>query len=155
VRFSLVGLAGLSLYLVLPIAGSFSSAVHVPFWPGLRYNLSGQHNLLFHVVFNKWVVFKGLRPLWVLALPSLLPLLALGIRWPAYFGDPSKLGVSLATSVFHVLHALMLVVCTCVAFDPQFSPRNYNPALLPGNILLLPFYYLGALCAGYFVGYFL
>jgi tetratricopeptide (TPR) repeat protein len=155
VRFSLAGLAGLSLYLLLPIAGSFSSAVHVPFWQGLRYNLSLQHNLLFQVVFNKWIVFKGDRPLWVLALPSLVPLLALGIRWPAYFGDPSKLGVSLATSVFHFLHALMLVVCTWVAFDPQFSPRNYNPALLPGNILLLPFYYLGALCAGYFVGYFL
>src|SRR5262249_2751751 len=91
------------------------------------------------------------RPLWVLALPSLLPIVVMGIRWPSYFGDPSKLGVSLTTLIFHFVHAVLFVVCAWVALDPEkFSLRN----LLP-DIPLLTLYYLGALALGYYCGYFL
>ena len=60
----------------------------------------------------------------------------------------SKLGVSLATWVFHFLHAVLLVLCIWVALDRQFSPRHYQTNMMVYGILLLPFYYLGALSIG-------
>src|SRR5262249_34184127 len=53
------------------------------------------------------------------------------------------------------LHAVLLVLCIWVALDRQFSPRHYQPTMMVYGILLLPFYYLGALSVGYFSGYFL
>jgi len=146
----LLGLAGLSFYLLLPLVNVFSHGMHVGFWQALHFNLSQQKNLLFQLPFNKYMLFQYERPLWVLALPSLLPVLAMGVRWPAYFGDPSKLGIALATLFFHLFHGALLLLCAWVALDPLFSPRNYAPWLT-----LLPLYYLGALSLGYFSGYFL
>ena len=141
-RMFLCGLAGLSLYLLLPLVNSLANISRVPFWSSLHSYLQFQQLVLSALPFNKYAVFKGDSPLWVLALPSLLPLLVISIRWPSYFGDPSKLGVALTTSIFHLFHGLLLVVCLWVALDPRFSPRHQpilNSAGLPG----LPFYYLG------------
>jgi tetratricopeptide (TPR) repeat protein len=152
----LVGLAGLSLYLLMPLADSISTGGVVGFWPALRANLANQKALVFEFVVNPRLLLRGEKPLWVLALPSLLPVLALAIKWPSYFGDPSKLGVTLATLIFNVLYAVLFAVCFWVALDPQFSPRHYwGAGLQDYGILLLPFYFLGALSAGYFAGYFL
>ncbi|SPE51437.1 membrane hypothetical protein [Verrucomicrobia bacterium] len=84
------------------------------------------------------------------ALFSLLPVCLISVRWASYFGDTSKLGVTLATLMFHLVHAFFLVACIWVALDPPFSPRHttFGPSFLS-------FYYLGALSVGYFSGYFL
>jgi tetratricopeptide (TPR) repeat protein len=150
-RMFALGTVGLCLYLLLPIVNVFSTTFQVSFWEALKLNLGLQKSAL-ATVFQKYYLFSGERPWWVLALPSLLPVLAMSIRWPSYFGDPSKLGVTLATSIFHLLYGVLLVVCTWIALDPQLSPRYYDPRL---GLLLLPFYYLGALGIGYFSGYFL
>ena len=76
----------------------------------------------------------------MLALTSLVPVFIIGIRWASYFGDTSKLGIALATFMFHVVHALFLVACIWVALDPPFSPRNKG-----FGSPFLTFYYLGAL----------
>jgi predicted Zn-dependent protease len=153
-RMFIMGVAGLSLYLLLPtivaLKGGDSS-----FWQVLRSNLTNQKNYLMALAFSKDALLNGDRPLWVLGLPSLLPVLALSIRWPSFMGDISKVGLTLANLAFHVIHAVLLIVCLWVALDPQFSPRNYQPLLGNYGILLLPFYYLGALSIGYFTGYFL
>ena len=149
-RMFLVGLVGLSAYLLLPLVVAFSGETQASFWQALKYNLGFEKSYLFALPFNKDALFKGDPPMWVLALPALVPMLLLGIRWPSYFGDPSKLGVATAKLVFHVFHAVLLVVCLWVAMDPPFSPRK----LIPG-LPLLTFYYLGALAIGYYVGYFL
>jgi len=149
------GVTGIALYLLLPLVTALSATSTVGFWPALKYNLVEQKNFLVALVFSKQMLFQGDRPLWVLALPSLVPLLVLGVRWPSYFGDPSKLGVALATLTFHMVHAALLVVCTWVALDPVFSPRHYQVSLANYGVHLLPFYYLGALSVGYFSGYFL
>ncbi|HTL56249.1 MAG TPA: tetratricopeptide repeat protein [Candidatus Limnocylindrales bacterium] len=153
-RMFLLGTAGMLLYLLLPVVAALSG-IQLSVWQLLRANLASQKTYLSMMLLSKSQLFQGERPLWVLALPSLLPVLALSIRWPSYFGDISKLGVTLATWVFHFLHAVLLVLCVWVALDPQFSPRHYQPAMMSYGLLLLPFYYLGALSVGYFSGYFL
>ena len=86
----------------------------------------------------------------LLALTSLVPVFVISIRWASYFGDNSKLGIALATFMFHVVHGLFLVACIWVALDPPFSPRNKG-----FGVPFLTFYYLGALTVGYCSGYFL
>jgi len=81
---------------------------------------------------------------------SLLPMLALGIKWPSYFGDTSKLGVSIATFTFHLVHGILLLLCAWVALDPPVAPRVHAPGLP-----FLTLYYLTALNLGYLIGYFL
>lgn len=154
-RMFIVGVVGLSLYLVLPAICSLATGGEATFWQALRANLTNQKTYLMALVFNKDALINGDRPLWVLGLPSLLPVLALSIRWPSFMGDISKIGVALANLAFHVIFGVLLIVCLWVALDPQFGPRHYQPVLANYGILLLPFSYLGALSIGYFTGYYL
>ncbi len=154
-RMFIVGVVGLSLYLVLPALSALGGGPEVSFWQVLRANLASQKTFLTTLVFSKDALINGDRPLWVLGLTSLLPVLALSIQWPSFMGDISKIGVALANAAFHVIFGVLLVVCLWVTLDPQFSPRHYQPILANYGILLLPFYYLSALSIGYFTGYFL
>ena len=149
VRMFLLGLLGLSLYLLLPIVQSIAGKGS--FWSTLKANVGTQVFML-HALLNKYQLFHADPPLWIVALPSLLPILAVSIKWPSYFGDTSKLGIAIATFASHLVHALFFVLCVWIALDPnvRISPR----ANLPG-ISFLTLYYLGALSVGYFSGYFL
>jgi len=140
-RMMLFGLLGLSLYLLLPALASLSKIDPIDFWQALRANLLTEKN--FMLVFPRKVLV-------LMSLTSLLPVLVLSIRSASYFGDTSQLGVSLVTFVFHVVHALFLVVCLWVMLDPQFSPRHSG-----FGISFLNLYFLSALSVGYFSGYFL
>jgi len=142
-KMSLCGLAGLSFYLLLPLLQSWADTA-VPFWPALKANLAAQRNFLTFFYQN------GRQEVALLALTSLVPVFIMAIRWASYFGDTSRLGVALATFMFHAVHALFLVACIWVALDPPFSPRNKG-----FGSPFLPFYYLGALVVGYCSGYFL
>ena len=147
-RMLLCGLAGLSLYLLLPLIASFSKTQPVGFFEALKFNLLLQKNML---------VFFPKKTLLLLSLTSLVPVLLVAIRWGAYFGDTSQLGMTLARVIFHIVHAAFLLICLWVMLDPPFSPRNVdfgNPAFKP-YCPFLTFYYLGALSVGYFSGYFL
>lgn len=149
-RVFFVGSAGLCVYLIQPLATAISGSEY-GFWSALKANLSNQKNFLWYFIVNKDAFYLGDRPLWIIGLPSLLPVLALSIRWPATFGDQSKLGQQLASFAFNVLHAIFLVVCAWTLLDPRFSPRNYGPQELG----YLPLYFLTALSLGYYAGYFL
>src|SRR5207245_7190722 len=115
------GLAGLSLYLVVPLVQSRADMLPIPFWSGLKANLGGQEYWL-AALFNFFNRTK-LEAL-VLAVTSVLPILWMAIRWASYFGDTSRLGVALTTLIFHVVAGLFLVLCIYVALDPPFSARN-------------------------------
>jgi tetratricopeptide (TPR) repeat protein len=144
-RMSLCGVAGLLLYLLLPLLhGVADTSSSVPFWPALKANLNAQRSIL--LLFFKY----GRQEVALLALTSLLPVFIISIRWASYFGDSSRLGVTLATFMFHVVHGLFLIACIWVALDPPFSPRNKG-----FGAPFLTFYYLGALSVGYCSGYFL
>lgn len=150
-RMSLLALVGLLCYLLLPLV-SVASGSPLGFWQALKANLGNQKFFLSNLVFSKIMLFKSDPPLWVLALPSLVPILMISIRWPEHFGgDVSKIGIALNTYILHCVYGALLLLCSWVALDPEhFGPRH----LLP-QIPLLTFYYLGALSIGYFVGYFL
>ena len=143
-RLALVALAALSLYLLLPLVQSISDHSLAQFWPALKANVASQRAVL-------QMLYKFSRQTVVLlSLTSLVPILIMSIRWSSYFGDNSRLGIIMATLMFHVVHALFLVACIWVALDPPVSPRNKG-----FGIPFLTFYYLGALSVAYFSGYFL
>ncbi len=143
-RLAIWGLAGLSLYLLLPVLGSLSPDGQVDFWGALKVHLKFQKGAL-----------VGLRSpaMRVLALTWLLPLIVLSIRWKSHtvqLGDDTPLGVFLTKATGHVVHGLFFVMSGWIALDPSFSPRH-----LGRGTPMLSYYYLSALVFGYCAGYFL
>jgi tetratricopeptide (TPR) repeat protein len=135
------GAAGLLLYLALPLATKLGSDLPYTFWQLLKTNLGYQWAFL--KAFPKYLVL-------ILGLTGLLPVLAMGVRWPSTFGETSAAGVMLTGLMFRLVHGFFLAACVWVAFDPEFSPRKLGLGLP-----FLTFYWLGALSAGYYLGYFL
>ncbi len=142
----LSALAGMTLYLVLPVMAAASHTSDVSFWQALKSNLSSQW-LIVKIFFTNPEVR---RTVLLLAPGSLLPALLLAVRWGSSFGDNSKIGMALTSILFHTIHAILLALCVWIAFDPSYSPRHLGLGLP-----FLTFYYLGALSVGYFTGYFL
>jgi tetratricopeptide (TPR) repeat protein len=145
-RMLLCGLAGLLFCLLLPLLAVAAHKMPFTFWQYLKFNLSPQYG-----VFRAYLAY-GLHPQQYiqqlsLLLAYLMPLFVLAIRWKSSFGDNSRIGVALASFVFHLLHAVFLAGCVWLVFDPPFSPRHNGFGLL--------FYYLMALNVGYYSGYFL
>ncbi len=142
---SILGLAGVLLFLLMPWLQSHTTSAPTTFWETLRFSLGGQKNNIVALLSEqRWIVF----------LPILLPMLVMGIRWAASFGDNSPLGIALAALVFHIVHGVFLVMSVWIAFDPFFSPRIF-PLQFGLGIPSLHLYFLSALGAGYYSGYFL
>ena len=143
-RMCLWGLAGLSFYLVGAALQTFAGSPHLGFWPALRAHLRFQKGAL-GILRNP--TFR------MLGLASVLPLLALAVRWKSHtirFGDDSPLGVFLTKATGHFVHGLFLAASLWFALDPSFSPRHLGLGLP-----MLTFYYVSALVAGYCAGYLL
>ncbi len=140
-----LGLAGLSLYLLLPAINSIGGTTDYSFLEILRTHWGSQRNTLWH--FPRFLLI-------IMGFTSLLPVLFIGIRWPAQYGDISAAGNALANLMMHVVHALFLGACLWVMFDPTFSPRALGHRY-GQPWAFLPFYYLAALTVGYCSGYFL
>ena len=140
------GLAGMLFYLLLPLLAMTAHKGPVTFWQALAANLAAQWDVV-KIFFVRMDIRKTLL---LLSPASLLPVLVMSFRWRSSFGDNSKIGLALASFMFHVIHAILLFICVWVAFDSPFSPRH-----LGFGLPFLTFYYLGALSVGYFTGYFL
>lgn len=140
-RILLCGVIGLSLYFLLPVIGIFWQSDPTSFWATLKANLGLQKTMV--MMFPKKVFL-------LMSLTSLVPVLVFSFKWASYFGDTSQLGITLATTVFHVAHAALLGITLWVMFDPAFSPRNSG-----GGSPFLNLYFFSALSVGYFSGYFL
>ena len=136
-------LLGLSFYFLLPVVQSLSAHPLMPFWSALKTNVNTQKTILS-------MLWHMRGQFWVLGLFSLVPLFLISIRWAQSFGDSSHLGIGLARLMYCLVHGLFLLVCVWVALDPRVSPRHKG-----FGIPFLTGYYLGALCVGYFAGYFL
>jgi tetratricopeptide (TPR) repeat protein len=140
VKMTLLGLAGLSLYLLMPIVG----AIHGDdsFWPLLKQHWIGQ------------LYYIHLIPRWVTLLASvatLVPLFFAAIRWPSFEGEVSVGGGALTRFMIKILHVFFLGIALLLFTNFRFGPSPMAHEL-PG---FLSFYYLGAICVGYFTGYLL
>ncbi len=143
-RYFSSGLAGLLFLAVVPVMAKVTSSYPIGIWEALKPGLSQDWNLV------KAITADGvLHNLALTALTSLLPLLAIGIRWSASFGDSSRIGLAFTNLLVHVVYAAIFSVCVWINFNPPFSPDH----LL--NAPCLPLYFLAALGLGYFCGYFL
>ncbi len=130
---------GLLLYLLMPAvsaAADGGSFLHV-----LHMQLSAQKSTLFYV--PRWV------PL-LLAVPTLVALCFIGIRWSSFRGDTSAFGTILSDVGFSLMHLLFFASGLWLFLDIRYSPRVFFE-MLP----FLSFYYMAALSVGYFSGYFL
>jgi tetratricopeptide (TPR) repeat protein len=140
------GLAGMLFYFLLPLVAVASHKMPVTFWQVLKENLAAQ----WEMVGSFFAQPEIRKTVLLISTASLLPALMMAIRWGSSFGDNSRMGLALASFMFHVIHAILFLVCVWVAFDSPFSPRH-----LGYGLPFLTFYYLGALSIGYFTGYFL
>ena len=142
-------LAGLSLYLLLPVAAVLSGSGE-NFLDVLMANLGLQKSFLGSLFSQRLMVL-------VMASTAILPLLLVSIRWPANFGDTNAAASAITTALLRLVHFLFLAVCIYVAFDHVVSPRKLVnlPQITGIGAPFLTFYYLGALSTGYFLGYLL
>lgn len=138
-RMLLLGASGLILYLLIPfwIVSSYPQASGIMDY--LVLQLGNQKNMLTGIPKSLVVV---------LSLTSLLPVIAMSIRWPSTLGDTSAAGAMLQNLMFKIVHLVFLGICLWVMFDPPFSPRERGLGLS-----FLSFYYLSALAIGYYAGY--
>jgi tetratricopeptide (TPR) repeat protein len=151
-RTALLGLAGSSLFLMLPLVQAFSPGSSVSFWPALRTAAAADKATL-QIVFT-WLFRYHREITLLLAASSLLPVLLLSIRWGAFAGAERHARFDLASFILHISHAFLLLICVWAVFDSPFSPRQIarqNSLPLP----FLPLYYLTALSIGYYSGFFL
>src|SRR5262245_55163067 len=147
------GTVGLTLYLFLPVLSALNEQSDLKFWQALRLELVGQKAALFH--FPRLVLLLA-------GLTSLLPVLLIAIRWPSTFGETSPAGALITGWLFRLVHFAFLLAGIWTAFDGKLRPRSLLDTLLlqftddaRSTVPLLTSYYLGALCLGYFIGYFL
>jgi tetratricopeptide (TPR) repeat protein len=140
-RVALWGVAGLLLYLLVPVIAAIGDKES--FRSMLRMELGAQH--------FGW----RLVPRWVAvlaAVPTLLPLIFIGIRWPSFEGELSAAGGALTRFLFRMLHLIFLLLALVTFFDFKYSP---SARMHETPVNFLTFYYMGALCVGYFTGYLL
>ena len=136
------GILGLMLYLLIPAICSLGSE-RANFLSLLHMELGAQSFNLRLV--PRWMVA-------VAALPTLLPLIFAGIKWPSFEGELSAAGGALTKWMFRLLHIVFLLLALVMFFDFKYSP---SLRLHDAPIGFLTFYYMGALCIGYYSGYIL
>ncbi|HEV8543718.1 MAG TPA: tetratricopeptide repeat protein, partial [Verrucomicrobiae bacterium] len=148
IRMALLGMAGLLIYLLLPLAWTLRGQSEMSFFEILRASWLGQKLYLADIPNLRNRAF-------LLGLTSVLPVVVMGIRWRSSSGDISAAGASLTTLAFRVIHLFFLAACLFVCFDIKFSPRSRTAsgAELGLGLPFLTFYYLGALAIGYYSGY--
>jgi tetratricopeptide (TPR) repeat protein len=148
-RMALLGLAGASFFLLLPLAQTFSPASSFSFWPALRtITIADQTNL--HGLIS-WFFRSHREIALLLAASSVLPVLLLSIRWGAFAAGGKNARFDTAAFILYLAHAFLLLLCLWTVFDPLFSPRQI--ATRNGlSLTFLPLYYLTALSIGYYSG---
>jgi tetratricopeptide (TPR) repeat protein len=142
-RMAGCGVLGLLLYLLIPAIGSLGHE-RANFWSLLHMELGGQTFGLRQV--PRWIAMMA-------ALPTLLPLIFAGICWPSFEGELSASGHALTRLMFRVLHVVFLALALSMFFDLKYSSSQRLKDV--PQVGFLTFYYMGALCIGYFSGYIL
>ncbi len=133
------GVSGLLLYLLIPAVGALTEGGN--FFTLLHIEMLQQKQVLLAI--PRWIPA-------ILAVPTIVALFFVGIRWPSFQGDMSAIGSTLGNLGFRIMHVLFFGVSLWIFFDFKYSPRVIEPRLP-----FLTFYYMAALSVGYFCGYFM
>lgn len=151
-RMALLGLAGLSLFLLPALVQALSPHSVLGFWPALRES-AAVYEASLRAIYR--VFFRFHRDIaLLLAAGSLLPIFLLSIRWGRLGGGLGRIRFDPAMFIMHLVHAFLLLLCLWIVCGAPFSPRQIaweNAIPLP----FLTFYYLTALSIGYYSGFFL
>jgi tetratricopeptide (TPR) repeat protein len=139
---SVCGAAGLVLYLLAPAMGSVGGD-HGNFWYLLRQELGMQ--IYYLRIIPRYIVL-------VASLATILPLIFAGVRWPSFLGEVSAAGNMLTLLMIQMLHVVFLILPLLTLCEFKFSP-SARMREMPNSFLT--FYYVAALCVGYFSGYLL
>lgn len=141
-RFFGLFIIGLLFYLLLPLVVTIQSGGQYTFWELLKGELGQQKSLLF---------FRGFRwPVFLLSLTSIVPFIFISIRWPSFEGDVSPVSNFLNNILFKLAHLAFWALCLWVMYEPYYQKSLDNVPLQ-----FLPFFYITAICIGYFTGYLL
>ncbi|MSU35672.1 MAG: tetratricopeptide repeat protein [Pedosphaera sp.] len=131
-------LAGLTLYLLMPIVAVMEKRVGASFSQALMTILDNQKTSLTSLPRGRFLLY---------ALITIAPLIMIGIRWAGTKG--SSVEKFMTAAALHLLQFACLLGIIILAFDlPEFTPRDRT-----FGVPLLTFHYLGALAAGYFLGF--
>ncbi len=151
-RMVLWGFLGLLFFLCLPLGIKLFGHYHAGLWDVLKPGLTPSWMVISNAVNgNASGVWHGLA---LISLATLLPALVMSIRWSSRFGDTSSVSTTLINYLFYFVHGAFFTLCVWVMFDPPFSPKQLVPFPFTGTPALT-FYYLAALCLGYYCGFFL
>ena len=137
-RMVVLGLSGMLLYALLPAIWA-TKGEGLTFGESLHVLLVGQKMMVFNPVLRSRVL--------ILSLTSILPVIIMGVRFPAGFGDVSSAGATITNTMFKLIHVVFAAAAIWVAFDPMIARK------VRAGLPFLSLYYLGALAVGYYVGY--
>ncbi len=143
-KLVVAGLAGLSLYLLLPLLAVRSDALELTFWEALKTNLVTQKSML-GIGWNTRLFTM------LMCLGSLFPLAIIGIRWPSSFGDTSAAGNLMTRIMFQVLVVVFIAAAVVMNLHLLYAEK----AQLETGMSFFSLFYLSALVIGYSVGYLL
>ena len=152
IRFTLLGSAGLLLYLLIPTLHALSDTSTNGFWRTLRSYVGAQKGLLFS--YNRVSAL-------LLGSVSLIPLLGLAFRWGEAGGDVSGASHTVTIWLTHLIAVSFLTLCIASAFDfriggvAQTVIGVASIAAKSGNPSVLSIFFLGAVSIGYYAGYLL
>jgi tetratricopeptide (TPR) repeat protein len=144
------GLAGVFslLFVVVPLAAKFSGVYSVGIGDAIALNWDSAYHAA------RLLRLSDIRHcIALVSLTSLLPALAMSIRWSATFGDNSRIGTILVNYCMYFVNLVFLGILAWVNFDPPFSPVHILSNL--GGISALSIYYIAAVCLGYYSGFFM
>lgn len=152
-QMALWGLAGFSIYALLPLINSCLPAAQWSLGEAWINSLK-QTKQTVGTLFS-WF-FSARKDMGALVLfYFLMPILPCLIRVPDEGGYHGTLVARLQILLYHLTHGLLLAGCLWLALDPQIGPRQIILKQFGVAMPLLTFDYLTALGAGYFTGYFL
>ena len=149
-RLTLRGLAGFSIYLLLPLVNGLSPHSPWTFGEAWLETFSATKSVFHTLYYNFWSWHRLLTVL--VLMYFLVPTLPCFLKPPnENQANPSPVD-RFQTWLFRVLHAALLLACLWLAFDPTVGPREIVRQQLGATLPLLTFDYANALGIAFLAG---
>ncbi|MEI6078728.1 MAG: DUF2723 domain-containing protein, partial [Verrucomicrobiota bacterium] len=145
-----LGLAGFSLYALLPLVNGLNPHSPWSFGEAWTASLKQTENVVRLLYYQFWRSHRFITL--VVTIYFLLPTLACLVRLPD-LGTRNKPWVDrFQIWIYRALRGILLLACLWLAFDPATGPRQILLQQFSGGMPLLTFDYLNALGVGFLAG---